>query len=198
MTPGWFLTYHEIPELVKNWLAGLGVRDPERGSRDLADITTKAGAESLDDVARLAVLLDAILPRCADSGMALSNLERFLAAVPSLGTTLRDLAGDSRMAEILLQVFSASHYFSEVLIRDPALLDWLRSGPERPDRDSLIEEVWNTLSSLTDENEQSLALRRFRQRESLRIGYNDVVRGLPLELITQDLSDLADACVEGR
>ncbi len=45
--------------------------------------------------------------------------------------------------------------------------------------------------------QQSLALRRFRQRESLRIGYNDIVRGLPLEVITCDLSDLADACVEG-
>ena len=30
----------------------------------------------------------------------------------------------------------------------------------------------------------------------LRIGYNDIVRGLPLEMITLDLSHLADACVE--
>jgi glutamate-ammonia-ligase adenylyltransferase len=197
MTAGWFLTYHEIPELVKQWLAGLGVRDPERGCRDLADLTRRAGRESLGDVARLAVVLDAILPRCADPGMALANLERFLAAVPRLGTTLGDLAGDTRMAEILLQVFSTSHYFSEVLIRDPLLLDWLRAGPERPDRASLVEDLWKTLSGLPDENEQALALRRFRSRESLRIGYNDIVRGLPLELITQDLSDLADACVEG-
>ncbi len=100
------------------------------------------------------------------------------------------------MAEILLQVFSTSHYFSEVLIRDPELLDWLRAGPVRPDRSSLVEEIWTALERLDDENEQSLALRRFRQRESLRIGYNDIVRGLPLELITRDLSDLADACVE--
>jgi [glutamine synthetase] adenylyltransferase / [glutamine synthetase]-adenylyl-L-tyrosine phosphorylase len=197
MTAGWFLTYHEIPELVKQWLAGLGVRDPERGCRDLADLTRRAGAESLGDVARLAVVLDGILPRCADPGMALANLERFLAAVPRLSATLRNLAGDTRMAEILLQVFSASHYFSEVLIRDPLLIDWLRAGPERPDRAALIDDLWNVLSGLADENEQSLALRRFRQRESLRIGYNDIVRGLPLELITQDLSDLADACVEG-
>ena len=30
----------------------------------------------------------------------------------------------------------------------------------------------------------------------LRIGYDDIVRGLPLELITLDLSHMADACVE--
>ena len=47
MTAGWFLTYHEIPELVSAWLAGLGVRDPERGRRDLADLTRRAGAGAL-------------------------------------------------------------------------------------------------------------------------------------------------------
>ena len=39
-------------------------------------------------------------------------------------------------------------------------------------------------------------MRRFRRRETLRVGYNDIVRGLPLELITLDLSHMADACVE--
>ncbi len=197
MTAGWFLNFHQIPEVVQAWLARLGVRDPERGSRDLADLTARAGPDRLPDVARLAVLLDAILPRCADPGMALANLDRFLAALPRQSSTLRDLAGDTRMAEILLQVFSTSHYFSEVLIRDPELLDWLRAGPERPDRSSLIDDLWTTLGTLGGENEQSLALRRFRQRESLRIGYNDIVRGVPLEVTTRDLSDLADACVEG-
>ena len=61
----------------------------------------------------------------------------------------------------------------------------------------MIDDLWTTLEALDDEGEQALALRRFRQRESLRIGYNDIVRGLPLEVITRDLSDLADACVEG-
>ncbi len=130
--------------------------------------------------------------------MALVNLERFIAAVPRIDSTLRNLAGNPRTTEILLQVFSTSQYYSQVLIRDPELLDWLRGGPDRPDRASLIEDLWSTLSALATEQEQSLALRRFRQRESLRIGYNDIVRGFPLELITQDLSDLADACVEGR
>ena len=47
-----------------------------------------------------------------------------------------------------------------------------------------------------DEEAERLALRRFRRRETLRIGYDDIVRGLPLELITLDLSHMADACVE--
>src|SRR5437763_11374384 len=95
MTAGWFLTYHEIPELVQRWLAGLGVRDPERAARDLADLTRRAGPARLEPVARIVVQLDAVLPRCPDPGMALTNLERFLAAVPRLDEMLPELAEDA-------------------------------------------------------------------------------------------------------
>ena len=196
MTPTWFLTYHDVPELVQSWLSGLGVRDPERGVRDLADLTRRAGPAGLEPLARIAVQLDAVLPRCADPGMAIANLERFMAALPRIETALLELAESPRTTEVLLQVFSTSQYLTEVLIRDPELLDWLQGGPERRDRSALIDDLWKTVSGRSDENEQRLALRRFRERESLRIGYNDIVRGFPLEMITQDLSDLADACVE--
>src|ERR1700720_1314228 len=105
MTPAWFLAYHEIPELIQPWLVGLGVRDPERGGRDLADLTRRAGPACLELVARIAVQLDQVLPRCADPGMALVNLERFMAAVPRIETTLRNLAENPRAIEIVLQVF---------------------------------------------------------------------------------------------
>ena len=101
-----------------------------------------------------------------------------------------------RTTEMLLQVFSTSQYLTEVLIRNPELLTWLQGGPDRRDRSTLIDDLWASVAGLPDEDSQKLALRRFRQRETLRIGYNDIVRGYPLEMITQDLSDLADACVE--
>ena len=128
--------------------------------------------------------------------MALVNLERFMAAVPRLEATLGDLAENPRTTEIVLQVFSTSQYLTEILIRDPELLDWLQGGPERRDRSALIDDLWTSVAGLPDEDGQRLALRRFRRRESLRIGYNDIVRGFPLEVTTLDLSDLADACVE--
>ena len=128
MNAGWFLNHHEIPELLEGWLAGLGVRDAARGRRDLLDLTRRAGPERLDRIARIAAQLDAVLPGCPDPGMALTNLERFLGAVRRLDETLDRLVADARTTEILLQVFSTSQYFSEVLIRDPGLFDWLRAG----------------------------------------------------------------------
>jgi glutamate-ammonia-ligase adenylyltransferase len=196
ITTGWYRTRHDDAEVIERWLTGLGVRDAARGARDLADLTRRAGADRLERVARIAVQLDDILPRLADPGMAIANLERFTAAVPRFDETLTQLAASARATEMLLSVFSTSQYLSEVLIRDPELLAWLQSGPERPDRLALIDELWTNVALLDGDEPQRLALRRFRQRETLRIGYNDIVKGFRLELITRDLSDLADACVE--
>jgi glutamate-ammonia-ligase adenylyltransferase len=196
MTVAWFRTYHEIPELLQGWLADLGVRDPERAARDFSALARRAGGACLEPVGRLAAQLDAVLPQCADASMALVNLERFLSAAPSLESALLNLADSPRTTEVLLQVFSTSQYFSEVLIGDPELLPWLQAGAERRDREGLFEALWTALCDLESPDAQDLALRRFRRRESLRIGYNDIVRGFPLEVTTDDLSNLAEACVE--
>lgn len=177
------------------WLGGLGVRDAERAYRDLRDLESRVNSFGL--MGRLALQLDALLPRCPDPGMALTNLERFVAACPDPAGMVSLLALAPRTAEIVLQLFSTSQHFSEQLIREPELLDWLRSGADRRDRNTLIDELVEAIAGSRGDDEPRLAIRRFRHREMLRIGYNDIVRNLPLEVTTQDLSALADACVEG-
>lgn len=189
----WFLLNLDDPEWARRWLAGLGVRDTDRGYRDVLDLARRGRTETL--FKRLAFQLGALLPRCPDAGMALTNLDRFVAACPKPEAMLKQLAENLRTADILVQLFSTSQHFSEALIREPALLDWLQSA-ERRDRETLIAELWAEVGGARDDETPRLALRRFRQREYLRIGYSDIVRGTPLELITTDLSHLADACVE--
>jgi [glutamine synthetase] adenylyltransferase / [glutamine synthetase]-adenylyl-L-tyrosine phosphorylase len=193
--PDWFRSILANDASARLWLGGLGVRDAERGIRDLRDLETRAAVPGV--MYRLAVQLDALLARCPDPGMALTNLERFVAAYPQPAQLLDHLSVSPRTAEILVQLFSASQHFSEVLIRNPEWLDWLRAGADRRDRDALVEDLWSSLRTARGDDEPKLAIRRFRSKEMLRIGYNDIVRGLPLEVITQDLSALAEACVEG-
>ena len=83
----------------------------------------------MDLIARIAVQLDTVLPRCPEPGMALANLERFVAGQPDPEPALRKLAENPKTTEILLQVFSTSQYFSEVLIRDPRCSTGFRPGP---------------------------------------------------------------------
>lgn len=191
-----FSTLLENTEDARKWLIGLGVREPDRGVTDLEDLARRGGPSSRDAVGRIAVQLDAVLPRCADPGMALTNLDRYIAALADPRPGLARLAERPRATETLLQVFSTSQHLSELLIRRPELIDWLQSGAERRDRQTLINDLWNLLNTGERAEDDRLALRRFRNRETLRIGYNDIVRGFPLEITTVDLSNLADACVE--
>src|SRR5262245_51045185 len=125
----WFLGMLDEPEAAKRWLGNLGVRAPERGVRDLRDLAGRSDDPRI--TARLAEQIHGLLPACPDPDMALTNLERYVAACPSPPQTLQSLAGNHRTTEILIQLFSTSQHFSELMIRDPGLLDWLRGGADR-------------------------------------------------------------------
>ena len=190
----WFRTLLTDNDATRLWLGGLGVRNPDRGFIGLRSLAERAGATS--SLPQVAAQLHVNLPRCPDPGMALLNLERFIEASSSPADTLTQIATSGRTTDILLQLFSTSQFLTELLIREPELLGWLLAGPDRLDRDALVADLWSSLGAARTETDERLALRRFRLRELLRIGYNDIVRGLPLDTITLDLSALADACVE--
>jgi [glutamine synthetase] adenylyltransferase / [glutamine synthetase]-adenylyl-L-tyrosine phosphorylase len=187
-------TMLDDPNAARSWLASLGVRDTDRGLRDLRDLRRRGG--SAESFAEILEQLAALLPACPDAGMALTNLDRFVAAAPDGAAMLNALGANPRTTEILVQLLSTSQYFSELLIRDTSSLDWLRAGAARHDRDGLIDELWKRIPDAPDDESARQAIRRFRHLEMLRIGYNDIVRELPLEITTLDLSHLADACVE--
>ena len=194
LTVDWFLILFNDPEKMRQWLAGLGVRDTERAARDVRDLARRAGGPR--SLAQLAGQLHVLLPRCPDPGMALTNLERFVAASLQPETLIRVFNESPRTNEVLVQLFSTSQHFSEMLIRDPSLLDWLQGSAVRRAREALIDELWGELAGARDEETERLTIRRFRQREMLRIGHDDIVRDVPLEVTALDLSYLADACVE--
>lgn len=181
-------------ESARRWLQGLGIRDLDRGLRNLRDLVRDDRPPHL--IAALLRLVEQGLPQCPDPDMALNNLERFLSACAEPGATLTLLILDPRSIATLLQLFSGSQYLSEQMIGDPRLIFWLRSGPERRTRDRLIADLGNDLDRETSEDGRKLAIRRFRHREMLRIGYNDIVRGHGVDAITADLSSLAESCVE--
>src|SRR5579871_2049752 len=176
--------------LLQSWK----IRDNERGWQNLTHIATAIGHESLRE---LCPALARMLPRCSDPDMALNNLERFLAN-PAGGKALGQLLeGRARSLEILLQLLSASQLFSDLLATDPDSLDHLRGPPRRsPTKDELCEQLRAEVDAAHEDAAVLRAFRRFRQRQVLRIGANDVLRDRPLEEITRDLSRVADAALE--
>ncbi len=183
------------PRAATSIISAWGVEDAPRGHGNLVRMATTG--LTLDLLAVLCGRLSSMLPQCSDAGMALNNLDRFFASQRnplSLGSLFER---DSEALSILLQIFSTSQHLSDLLILDPAAYDLVRLTEGQPVRRELLaEEMCSEVEALADETAVMSALRRFKRRETLRIAYGDIVRGLRLDLVTSQISHLADAIVE--
>jgi glutamate-ammonia-ligase adenylyltransferase len=175
-------------------LQGWNVRDLERGwwnLRRLAE-TMETGA-----LRELCQPLGRLLPRCPDPDMALNNLEHFLAAPAAAQQLPSLLEGRARRLEILLQLLSTSQSFSDLLATNPDYLAMLRIPLRRsPSQQELQDQLQAEVDAAFEDSAVLRAFRRFRQRQILRIGTNDIIRDRPLEEVTRDISRVADAALE--
>ena len=153
---------------------------------------------TLDLLAIICGQLEQHLARSADPDMALNNLERFVAAARnplSMGTLFER---DPTALPTLVQIFSTSQHFSDLLVLDPEVFDLLRLSEGAPvARQMLIEDLVAEVEALTNDQVVLRALRRFKRRETLRIAYGDIIREQSLHTVTTQISYLADAILEG-
>ncbi len=153
---------------------------------------------TLDLLAGICDQLGQVLARCPDPDMALNNLDRFVAQARnplSIGTLFER---DATALPTLVQIFSTSQHFSDLLIADPEGLDLLRLTEGAPvARQMLVEDLVAEVSALEHEQTVLRSLRRFKRRETLRITYGDIVREQSLQTVTAQISYLADAILEG-
>jgi glutamate-ammonia-ligase adenylyltransferase len=175
-------------------LVSWGLRDLERGWQNLVHLADAVGVETLRG---LCPLLGRLLPRCPDADMAFNNLERFLANPPGAQQLPPLVEGRGRTLETLLQLFSTSQYFSDLLVANPDYLDMLRVPLRRsPSPAELVAGLQNDVAAAFEDSAVLRAFRKFRQRQVLRIGTNDIIRDRPLEEVTRDISRVADAALE--
>jgi glutamate-ammonia-ligase adenylyltransferase len=171
-----------------------GLRDPEAGWRNL---TTMAESLGLGGLRELCQPLSRLLPRCADADMALNNLERFVANPTGAQQLPALLESRGRTLEVFLQLISTSQYFSDLLAAHPDHLDMLRIPLRRsPSQRELQEQLQAEVDAAFEDSAVLRVFRRFRQRQVLRIGSNDIIRDRPLEEITRDISRVADAALD--
>jgi glutamate-ammonia-ligase adenylyltransferase len=170
------------------------LRDPERGWRNLTGL---AEAVPLDALREICTPLGRLLPRCPDPDMALNNLERFLANPAAAEQIPVLLENRARVLEILLLLLSTSQSFSDLLNLNPDFLDMLRVPLRRsPSQSELQAQLQAEVEAAYEDSAVLRVFRRFRQRQMLRIGTNDIIRDRPLEEITRDISRVADVAIE--
>ena len=99
----------------------------------------------------------------------------------------------------LKQVWEASDYVVQSCLRDPILLyGLLESGDLHTSfpAGTIESRLCQNLEQVTDEEALHKILRVFRREQMVRIIWRDIARTAPLSETLEDLSALADACVE--
>ncbi len=176
-------------------LGALGFADAGAALANLASLTpTPREAELLAPVTSR--LLRA-LAASADPDMALNNLERLAASVDRtvLYSTLRDHPGAIPLLAVL---GGGSQFLADTLRRYPTVLPWLLEPQNirQRFRDELAAELAQNLAPFSSLQGRWNVLRRFKYRHLLRIGCRDLLGDADLTATTEDLSCLADVCLE--
>ena len=144
------------------------------------------------------MLLDAVT-RAPDPDLALRHLADFLAAVGARSSFLSLLAENPRTLSVLVRLFGTSGFLSALLIRHPEMLDNLvRADLARVtvSKDEMQAELAGLVAAAEDYESRLDVLRRFRHEQFLRVGINDVEGVLPFYAVSDQLSDLAEACLD--
>jgi glutamate-ammonia-ligase adenylyltransferase len=130
-----------------------------------------------------------------------ARVQTFLDSVvaPREQSWLNGCSTDS--ARILATVVSGSQFFAELLVANPALLAQLDfeqlQFPRRADGlQREVQRCVNPKLKALDYAGALAELRRLKQRECLRIAARDLGRLSDVVEITQELSDLADVCLD--
>jgi [glutamine synthetase] adenylyltransferase / [glutamine synthetase]-adenylyl-L-tyrosine phosphorylase len=184
------------PSAADESLSDWGVRDRQRARQVLLDLADTG--LTLDLLAALCKYLAQQLPREPDPDLVLHTFRQFLFASRSplaLGSLFER---DPSAIALLLRAFSLGPRWRELLLAYPEAFDYLRQTEGQPrTRQQLLDEILAELSSFTDERAIAAALWRIRQRELLRIAYGDLILRHKVELVTEQLTLLAECILEG-
>jgi len=139
------------------------------------------------------------LSLCFDPDMALKNFERFSEIIYDKNYLYTILNSEPWKLKILVSLFSGSQFLSDVLFQNPEYFDWLtdRDTLDSPKfKDTLYKELKEIIEKAVSYDDKLRVLRQFKKREFLRIGLRDLLRKADFVETVEDLSNLADICLQ--
>lgn len=186
---------HEGSSAIIAMLASRGVSDLNRPLQSLEQIQESGITDDL--LVQLWRRLVEVLPKLENPERVLDDLQRFIAAARSPQVLASLFERDPASLASLLWLFAASPRLAEWLIGDPEAFDLLRLTEGQPvSREILIDEIVAECATASTTSQAQEILRRYRQRETLRIAYGDLVERHPVERVSEQLAFLADAILQ--
>ena len=174
-----------------------GFRDPKR-------VLAAIGRLHEDELQRrnLATIFNRLLRACeksADPDRALVNFERLVAALPNPNIFYHYLHESPDRLDLLIRIFAHSQALADTLTRNAEHFHFLIAPQmlENPrEKAWLAAELNRLLLPMRLPAQKYDVIRRFRRRETLRIGARDLMGGATVEETTLELSNLADVCLQ--
>jgi len=134
-------------------------------------------------------------PVLSDPDRVVARLDTFVSAYGARATLYEMWSSNPALFELMLFLFDRSEFLAEVAIGTPDLVDELvLSGHlrRRKKADVILEELRH---GARDED-QRLWIRRYHRSELMRIGLRDILGLADYEQNFEELSALADACLQ--
>jgi [glutamine synthetase] adenylyltransferase / [glutamine synthetase]-adenylyl-L-tyrosine phosphorylase len=188
-------------EELNTHLEKLGYHDPHDSAQRLLQLRAGNRYLQLPEMSRQR--LDGLIPQfvtlCAQHGDPDATLSRLLALLETVSRRaayLAFLAEYPQAMQRLTNLVAASSWASEYLTLHPALLDELLDAREMylpPDWQRLDYELQSRLDANAEDAERQLdVLRHVQQEQTFHLLVMDLQGLLPLEALSDHLSDLAD------
>ncbi len=178
--------------------------DPKRTYRFLKSFRdgTQFSHPSVQSIQEFYSIIPKIFQQCRrvpKPDAAIENLCRFVEATGARESFLSLFQSNEKFLELLLILFGSSGMLSQILIKQPDLVDVL-TDMEAIYRFKLAEKIQEDLNSALktspDFESKSLGLRRTKQAEELRIGVRYLIKEADLAGTLEDLSNLADVFLQ--
>jgi glutamate-ammonia-ligase adenylyltransferase len=180
----------------QTWMEPLGIADVRTAHANWLRLA-EAGMP-LELLATICTQFSRVAPQLADPDLALNCLEQFLSSARSSLATAALFERDETSLPELLLLFNTSRNLSNWLCADPESYDLIRmTEGHAVARDLLVAELVSDVRCLDQAGQVMAALRRFKQRETLRIAFGDIVKQQSIGQTTRQISYVADAIVEG-
>jgi glutamate-ammonia-ligase adenylyltransferase len=135
----------------------------------------------------------------ADPDRALVSFERLVEALPNPAMFYHYLEAAPDCMELLVTLFAHSQALADTLMRNATYFHFLIAPATlaNPRQKAWMEaELKRLLLPIRQPHLKMDVVRRFRRRETLRIGARDLTRLATVEETTLELSNLADVCLQ--
>jgi glutamate-ammonia-ligase adenylyltransferase len=131
---------------------------------------------------------------------ALLNLSRFSHCIGGRTGFLTLLAENPETMRLLVTLFADSQFLTDLFLNRPELIDTLirvdLTQIEKT-KTTMLSELRSSLAEPVDVEAKLNAVRRYKTEEFIRIGLHDLGGVIDLERVLEQLSDLAETCLEG-